>query len=304
MISILGGLGAAACWAIATLASSRSSRMLSASSVVAWVMVVGLVIALPGVIVTGVPDGLGASSWVWLGLSGAGNVGGLLCIYAAFAHGKVGLIAPIVSTEGAVAAVIAVAAGESLGGAAAGVLAMIVVGVVLASVPPPETADLGHRDLPDAVPDSSSGDPRPTAPVPNNTIAVGLAIAAAVIFGISLYASGRVSQDLPISWVVLPPRVVGVAVVAIPLLVRGRLELTRAALPLVVLSGLTEVLGYVAYGFGSRHGIAVTAVFGSQFAALTTLGAYVLFRERLGRVQLVGVVTIAVSVATFTALRV
>lgn len=292
MIPILGGLGAAACWAVATLASSRSARMLSATSVVAWVMIVGLAIALPSAFVTGVPDGMDGSAWLWLGVSGAGNVGGLLCIYAAFAHGKVGLIAPITSTEGAVAALIAVLAGESLGGAAGAVLAMIVLGVVLASIPPPELSDVN-------VADASA-----PAGAANASVAVALAVAAAVIFGLSLYASGRVSQDLPISWVVLPPRVVGVVVVAIPLLVRGRLELTRAALPLVVLSGVTEVLGYVAYGLGSRHGIAVTAVFGSQFAALTTLGAWFLFRERLGRIQLAGVVTIAVSVATFTALRV
>ena len=39
--AILGGLGAAALWATATLCSSRSSRMLGSRVVLAWVMLVG-----------------------------------------------------------------------------------------------------------------------------------------------------------------------------------------------------------------------------------------------------------------------
>ena len=42
MVAILGGLGAAMSWAIATLASSRSSRMIGPMSVLGWVMAVGL----------------------------------------------------------------------------------------------------------------------------------------------------------------------------------------------------------------------------------------------------------------------
>ena len=41
MTAILGGVGAAFCWAGATLCSSRSSREIGASSVLAWVMLVG-----------------------------------------------------------------------------------------------------------------------------------------------------------------------------------------------------------------------------------------------------------------------
>ena len=44
MIAILGGLGAASLWAMANLSSSRSSRMIGASSTVAWMMLVGLAV--------------------------------------------------------------------------------------------------------------------------------------------------------------------------------------------------------------------------------------------------------------------
>lgn len=82
-----------------------------------------------------------------------------------------------------------------------------------------------------------------------------------------------------------------------------RLRLTRAALPLVITAGLCEVGGFASYAVGARHGIAISAVLASQFAALAALAAYLLFRERITRLQLAGVVTIALGVAVLTALQ-
>ena len=42
---------------------------------------------------------------------------------------------------------------------------------------------------------------------------------------------------------------------------------------------------------------------GSQFAAIAAIAAFVLFRERLARIQIVGVAVIAVGVAVLTALQ-
>ena len=58
---------------------------------------------------------------------------------------------------------------------------------------------------------------------------------------------------------------------------------------LVAASGVCEVLGFYSYTLGSRHGLAVAAVLSSQFAALTLLGSYLVFHERLSRLQLFGV---------------
>jgi len=101
----------------------------------------------------------------------------------------------------------------------------------------------------------------------------------------------------------IPARVLGVVAVTLPLLAARRLRITRAALPLVVASGLCEVVGFASYAAGSRHGIAVSAVLASQFAALAAIAAYFLFRERLTRVQLAGVAAIAVGVAVLSALQ-
>jgi drug/metabolite transporter (DMT)-like permease len=260
------------------LCATRATRLIGPPSVLAWVMLTGLVVVAPLAAVRGVPDELGSQELGWLALAGAGNVAGLLCSYAALRVGKVSIVGPISSTEGAIAALLAVAAGETIGAGVGATLCLVVAGVVLAGI----------------APGGGTGDPRR---------ATVLACGAAVCFGVSLYATARVSEALPIVWAVLPARVLGAAVVAVPLLVTQRIRITRAAVPFVVVSGLCEVVGFASYAVGSRHGIAVAAVLASQFAAVAAVAAYVLFHERLTPIQLTGVITIAVGVAVLTALQ-
>ena len=283
MIAILGGLGAALAWGISTICSSRSSRLIDPKSVVAWVMLVGLVLTLPAVAITGIPDRLNGTSGLWLLLAGAGNVGGLVVAYAAMRIGQVALVAPVISTEGAIAAVIALVVGESIAPAAGLTLGLIASGIVLAAIP-----ERGYAE---------------TAASARHPEAVGLAVIAAIAFGGSLYAAGRAGATLPSSWVVLSARVIGSVVLALPLALSGRLQLTRQALPLVVTSGVCEVLGFVAYTAAARHGIAIAAVLSSQFAALAALGGYFLFKERLSRLQVLGVAIVLVGVAVLSAIR-
>jgi drug/metabolite transporter (DMT)-like permease len=281
VIAILGGLGAAVFWAVTSLTAARASRLIGAPSTLAWVMLTGLLVVGPVVLAEGKPAELDAGTAGWLAIAGGGNVAGLLLVYSGMRIGKVGVIAPVASSEGAVAALIAVAAGERLGAGTGAALAAIAAGVILAARSSAATEQSEHDD------------PR----------AVLFALGAAVVFGSSLYATGRASNDLPIAWAVLPPRVFGVVLVTVPLVLLGRLRLTRAALPFVVGSGLAEVAGFVSYAVGARHGIAISAVLASQFAALAAIAAAFLFGERLGRAGIVGVVVIAAGVAAVSALR-
>ena len=57
VIAILGGLGAALCWAAGTLCAAKASRLIGARSVLAWVMLVGLAITAPVAVVSGIPRG-------------------------------------------------------------------------------------------------------------------------------------------------------------------------------------------------------------------------------------------------------
>jgi drug/metabolite transporter (DMT)-like permease len=279
--AILGGLGAAMAWALSTLCSSRSSRLIGPVSVVAWVMLVGLAITAPVALARGVPSFSG-SSVAWLVVSGAGNVAGLMLAYGAMRIGQVALVAPLVSTEGAVAAVIALLAGETLAPGVGVTLLVIVAGICMASIPATEASGRRAARHPEAV---------------------VLAIMAALVFGTSLYATARAGLVLPSAWVVLSARVIGTFGLLLPLALTRRLRLTRRALPLVVVSGVCEVLGFFSFTAGARHDVAVASVLSSQFAALAALAAYVVFKERLARIQLAGVCTILVGVAVLSALR-
>lgn len=281
MIAVVGGLGAALAWAVTMLSASRASPLIGPWATLGWVMLTGLVLVGPVALAQGKPDALDGGAIVWLAIAGLGNVGGLLLVYGGLRIGKVGMVGPISSSEGAVAALIAVAAGEHLGAWTAIVLVMIAIGIVLAARPPAEPEEAGHDD------------PR----------AALFALGAALAFGASLYATGRASLDLPISWAVLPPRLLGVVLVTIPFAVAGRLRLTREAVPYVVVSGIAEVVGFVSYAIGARHGIAIAAVLASQFAAIAAIAAAVLFKERLTRVGVAGVAVIAVGVAAVSALQ-
>ena len=154
------------------------------------------------------PGSLGAADIAWMLVAGFGNVAGLLLEYSALRRGKVGIVTPVTSTEGAIAALLAVAAGEALGVARGVVLAVVALGIVLAGVAPGE----------------SRSDQQKSA-------AFWLAALAALSFGVGIFATGHLSASLPVGWAVLPPRLVGVAVVTIPLALSRRLKLARSALP-------------------------------------------------------------------------
>ena len=229
-MAILGGLGAALAWAVTLLCTSRATRMIGSGSVLAWVMLAGFCIVLPWAALEGIPDGLDGSSAGWLLVAGLGNVLGLLLVYTALRLGEVGIVGPIVSTEGAIAALLAVLAGEQLAAGSAAMLVLIAVGIALAATTAESTEPTRIGRI-GAVP--------------------AYALLAACAFGVSIYATGRASAELPIGWAVAPPRILGVLLVTLPLAATGRLLLTRLAAPLVVVAGVAEVVGFSCFALGS-----------------------------------------------------
>jgi len=286
MVAILGGLGAALSWAIATLASSRSSRMIGPMSVLGWVMAVGWIAAIgPALISKPVPLGMAqVAGLIAIGLS---HNMGLLLAYRALSIGRVSIVAPITSTEGAAAAILSVAFGETLAGTTALILGVTALGVVLAAA---------ERSA-----DPTSG---PRLDPGHNLRAALYAIAAAATFSIGLVLAGRLgAEGVPPAWVMIVSRTVGLTVIVLPLLITRRFRLTRAALPLVIVSGILEVLGGGIYVVAASQDVAIAAVVSSQFAAIAAIGGFLLFGERLQRLQVVGVVVIALGITTLAALQ-
>lgn len=284
-MAILGGFLAAMSWATATLASSRSSRMIGPMSVLGWVMAVGWLAAIgPALLAT--PIDLDAPKVLGMVIVGLSHNVGLLLAYAALSIGRVSIVAPIVATEGALAAVLSVALGDPLSATTAILLAVIATGVVLAAA----ERSVDHAEGPGRVPG-------------HERRAALFAIAAALTFSIGLVGSGKLgAAGVPPAWVMLASRTVGVLLIVLPLVLTRRFRLTRPAVPLVVLAGILEVFGGAIYVVAATEDIAIAAVLSSQFAAIAAVAAFFLFRERLQRLQVAGVVLIAVGITTLSAL--
>ncbi len=277
-MSILFGLMTAVFFAAGTLASSRLVRMIGPLSAISGMMLVGLVIITPMIFISGVPEKLNATNAMWLIVGGLGNLSGLLLAYAAFRIGKVGVVAPILCTEGAIAATISGLAGESIAPIVIFLLLLIVGGVVLAAIAPDPVPVENEQPLKAAL----------------------IATTGAIIFGIGLFATGNISGELPLEWILLPARIVTLICIAIPLLVLRKFRMTRPAAPLILLAGLAEIFGYAAYTSGAAQSVAITAVLASLFAPISAVAAYLLFREQLGRQQVIAVVVIVTGVVTLT----
>ena len=139
-----------------------------------------------------------------------------------------------------------------------------------------------------------------TAPAPGTGAvgpAVAFGLAAAVCFAAVLVAVGEVSRAAPAVLTALPGRLLGVTVVAFALAARRPLWGPPRAVAVAAGAGVLEVAGVLLFALGAREGTAVTAVVASQYAALTVLGGFVLFGERLTARQLTAVALIGLGVA-------
>ena len=281
MIAILAGLGAAVAFAASVLASTVSARRIGAGSTVGWVLLIGFPIA--AVAAAADTTGLTAAAIPWLVIAGLGNVIGLGFEYAALRIGRVSVVAPLTSSEGAVASLLSIMAGARFTA-----ILLLALGIVAAG---------GAATAASAEPAGREQPRRSRAAV----LSVALALLAALCFGSSLYATARVSQSLPLGWVLLPARLGGVLLVTIPMATRGRLRMDRAVAPALVVAGLAEIVGFLCIGIGARTDIAITSVLASQFAAFAAIGAVFLFGERLGTIQKAGIVGIAIGTALVAA---
>ena len=106
-------------------------------------------------------------------LAGAATIVGLLLAYTGYTIGAVGVVSTIASTEGAIAAVISVVAGQQLAPGSGPLLGLVAIGVVLA-------ASGGGREIEEGVRIGRERSLR----------AAGLAARAALMFGTSLYLIG------------------------------------------------------------------------------------------------------------------
>ena len=281
MIAVIAGLITAVLWSVAPLTSSRATRRIGGASTLALVSTIGFVATLPLRAADRLPRAADAPDLDWVGLAGLGYGAGLGLLYAAYLRGRVSIISPIAASEGVIAAMIAIVAGEPATVPLLLAFALTATGIVLTTLEPGASrADLRF----------------------GGGAYILLALAAAASFGLGLYAAGRASETVPLGWVVMSGRLVGVLFVAVPLLALRRLRTDRSALPFVLVAGVAEVIGILSFAWGSRDSIAVTAVISSQFAVIVALVSQQR-GERLAARQWLGIAVATAGIAGVALLR-
>jgi len=221
--------------------------------------------------------GLQAWTWnetVWINGAIAGAMGllGLIGFYTALATGQMGIVAPISSLSAVVPVTIGLVQGERPSAMQLTGIVVALIGVILASGP-----ELNGKV-----------DPRP----------VFLAFFAAVSFGFCVYFMAKGARINP-TMTVTAMRAVQVALVLVLFLaVRNLGGLVKRDVPMLATIGASDAGANVLYTFAASLGLlSVVSVLGSLYPIITVLLAWWIHKERLMRVQYIGIAITFTGVA-------
>lgn len=253
-----------------------TSRIVPPVRVAALAQLVGLLFAVPAAIL--VPaDAVRPGDVAWGLASGVAVGAGLALFYTAMARGLISLVAPVAAVVGALVPVAyALGRGERPGAVAIGGIALAVLAIALVSVTPGATRH--GRD------------------------GLGLALGAGALFGVFFVCLSLPSPDAGL-WPVPSSRIASsIVLVGLALATTGGVSLGRRHRPTVTAIGALEVAAAVALLLALQRGpVAVAAVLASLYPVTTTFMAAVVLRERLDRLQGVGVALALVAVVLVSA---
>jgi len=204
------------------------------------------------------------SVWINGAIAGAMGILGLVCFYTALATGQMGIVAPISSLSAVVPVTIGLIQGEQPSNMQLCGIALALVGVILASGP-----ELNGKV-----------DPRP----------VLLALFAALTFGFCVYFMAIGARINPTMTVTAMRAIQVSIVIALLLVIRNLGGLVKRDIPMLATIGASDAGANVLYTFAASLGLlSVVSVLGSLYPIVTVLLAWWIHKERLMRVQYVGI---------------
>lgn len=279
VLTALYGLAAALCWGSGDFSGGLASRRTSASSVVVAGYTLGFLVLASLAVITREPFPRPADL-LWGSLAGIAGVLGLLAFYTALAQGKMGLAAPVSAVLTAALPVLfsAFTVGLptvlQLGG-----FAIALVAITLISQPDPSSTAKGLHSR-----------------------SIGLALLAGCGFGCFFILISRVSPNTTFGSLAVARLASVVVIVALLLVRRQRIALPLNLTPLLVLAGILDAAGNTFFVLAAHTGrLDVAAVLASLYPASTVLLAALLLRERVQRLQAVGIVLVLIAIPMISA---
>ena len=280
-MTVLLGLLSAFCWGVPDVPLAVAVRRVGQMSVLVGSLAIGLVVATPIVLATGAPE-ITQRGVLLAAAAAAVTVGAYLTAFTAFQTCPVSVVTPILSCEGAVAAVIAVAGGEQLDASLVVLLALAVAGVVLVG---------------------AGG----TGGGAAHLRGIAFVSFAALLWGGVLALGAPVSRELGVWWGFLLVRAFALVLAILVAIVARK---GRAVLPALRMEpwriaawGIGDAAAYLCFYLAVDRGPAAVAdVLAAQFATFGTLAGVLFLGERLRRRQWAGVVTVVLAVSGISAL--
>jgi drug/metabolite transporter (DMT)-like permease len=280
-VTVLLGLLSAFCWGVPDVPLAVAVRRVGELSVLVGSLAIGLVVATPIVLATGAPE-ITQRGVLLAAAAAAVTVGAYLTAFTAFQTCPVSVVTPILSCEGAVAAVIAVAGGEQLDASLVVLLTLAVAGVVLVGA---GGAGGGAAHL----------------------RGIAFVSFAALLWGCVLALGAPVSRELGVWWGFLLVRAFALVLAILVAIVARK---GRAVLPALRMEpwriaawGIGDAAAYLCFYLAVDRGpAAVDDVLAAQFATFGTLAGVLFLGERLRRRQWAGVVTVVLAVSGISAL--
>jgi len=255
-----------------------TSRGANGIRVAAFVSVAGLPLALAVSLVdTGTT--LTQADVAWSVVAGVVVSLGIGCFYIGMGRGLISVVAPVAAVTGAVIPVVyALARGERPGPLALVGLVIAFFAVAVVSIAPSEQ--------------------HPDAPAVGGFV-IALSIAAGAFFGLFYIAFSRVSENAGMWPVTIERAAASVVFCALVLLLtRGPLSGAFRVFPAVIAIAVLEVAAVIPLLLALQRGpVAVASVVASLYPVMTVLLAGLILRERLSRLQYVGVACALASVA-------
>lgn len=267
-------LTAASCWGVGDFTGGLATRRSDAFRAVLISYSVGM-LALLGVALAHAENMPSLPDLGWGALSGLAGMIGIGFLFRGFAAGRMGIVAPVSAVLATTLPVLYNALTEGLPDN------LQLVGFVVA------LAGIWLLSRPERLQGRPEG--------------LGMAIAAGLGFGSFFIALDQVSEDA-VFWPLVAGRVAAcVVVLAFALITRRPLQLSQLPLGLLSLAGVLDVAGNLFFLLAIQNSrLDVTAVLGSLYPAVTAILAWLILKEHMTQLQLVGVSAAMLAIVLIT----
>ena len=273
-MGIIFGLAAALCWGLGDFAITTLARYVGTARCLLYIQLFSLASWIILLAVFPHQATGGVNPWLLAALAGVFHVVGLATTYRAFEIGTLSFVSPIASSFAIVTTVMFMIAGNAPPLMALLGIVLLTIGIIVVTRSTPADGPITLKGVPEA-------------------------IASAIAFGIMFWLIyAYVKEPLGDVYPLILLKVMATTfasgyVARSPRIVVDQVPPKSKLIGIALLAALFDTLAWVSYllGYKENHGAVVTAV-ASLFSVVTIVLAGVFLKERLNKLQWVGVAVV------------